>query len=182
MTTATSSTMRFWYLSLLYGGLTAVLLGNLFRRWRGDEFPTFTFLYPGAIACLAGVVCGCILLYRSWRCVARHAPQFDATLKPLDPAGAVVLTVFPLLNLIGMFFSLGRLPRELNRLAIAARAEARAPEDLGTATALVAITAVIPIVGVLSAIIVGLVLFPRLMVSCSRVADAIEIVTAGQTC
>jgi hypothetical protein len=172
--TVGNSKLRVWYPLLIYGGLAFVVLGNIFRQRSEDEFPTFTLIYPGALAIASGVACGCILLYRSWRCVARLATQFDTNKKPLDPAAAVALTILPVVNLVGMFFSLGQLPGELNWLARAAGVKDRVPRNLGTAAAVVALCAMIPVVGTLFAAVTGLILIPVVIVSCSRLADAIE--------
>ena len=174
MATPASSKLRAWYVLLLYGGLASVVLGNFFRQRSDDEFPTFTLIYPGALAIASGVVCGCILLYRSWRCVASHATQFDTKKRPLDPAAAVALTILPVVNLVGMFFSLGLLPRELNWLASATGVKARAPKDVGMAAAVVALCAMIPVAGKLFAVVAVLILIPVVIVSSSRVADSIE--------
>jgi hypothetical protein len=167
-------TLRGWYLYLLYGGLL-FLLGGLIVRPNGDDmFSAITLILPGAVAMVASTVCGCILLYRSWRCVAVYTARFDTKKAPMDPAGAVVLAVVPLINIIGIFFSWGRLPQELNWLAKAAGVEERAPKDLGIAAAAVVLCSVIPVLGLLFGLVAGLVLVPLLMVSCSRVAEAIE--------
>jgi hypothetical protein len=169
-----SDALRAWYLLLLYGGLLTFALGFIVRPDSDDLFSAFTLILPGAAALVAGNICACVLLYRSWRCVAVHTARFDTIRKPLEPAGAVVLTVVPLVNIVGIFFAWGRLPGELNWLAKVAGVETRVPKGLGTAAAVVALCGFIPIIGPLFGLVAGLVLVPLLIVSCSRVADSIE--------
>ena len=174
MIIASSSTLRAWYLWLLYGGLLTSVLGFMVRPSSDDMFSAVTLIYPGVGALVAGHVCAGVLLYRCWRCVAVYTATFDSRRRPIDPAGAVVLTMTPLVNLVGMFFTLRPLPGELNWLAKAADVEGRAPEDLGTGTAVVSLCALIPVFGLIFGLVAGLVLLPYLLVSCSRVADSIE--------
>lgn len=174
MAAQSQSALRISYPALLYAGMSCVVLGSILRSQSGDEFSTFTLIYPGVAAIIAALACGGVLLYRSWRCIEFHAGRFDAKRKTLDPAAAVALTFVPVVNVVGVFFSLGRLPTDLNWLARAAGLKPRAPESLGYAAAAMVPCTLIPVIGQLVGIFNGLFLIPPLIISCSAFADSIE--------
>jgi len=170
----TSSTVRFWHPLLVWAGLLGMVAGNAFRIRSGDSFATYTLVLPASVAFFTGVVFGYILLYRAWRCLARHVPRFDPNRRPLDPGAAVAFTVIPVFNLVGIFLSLAPLPIQLNWLADEVGVRERANKDLGMATAIVALGALIPVVGLILGCVAGLIMLPKLLCSCSEVAEAIE--------
>jgi hypothetical protein len=151
-----------------------MLVGDAFRIRSGDSFATYTLVLPAFAVLLTGVVFGNILLYRAWRCLARHVPRFDPNRRPLDPAAAVAFTLIPVFNLVSIFLSLAPLPIQLNWLAGAVGVRERANKDLGMATAIVALGALIPVVGLILGAVAGLIMLPNLLCSCSEVAEAIE--------
>ena len=175
MVAGSNPALRVCYPALFYLGLFCAAAGIVLRSQQGDDFSTFTLsLFPGLAAMIAAKACAGILLYRSWRCIERHSGRFDPKRRTLDAAAAVVLTYVPIVNFVGAFFSLGRLPVDLNWLARAAGVEPRAPGSLGYAVATMAACTLIPLVGPFIGLLAGVVLLPPLIVSCSAVADSIE--------
>jgi hypothetical protein len=162
------------YVFLTWLGAFATLEGILMVADNADPMPYYTLLAPGIAMMLAGLACGMVLLYRAWACVDRGLPRFGIRRRTLDPAAAVALTLVPLVNSVGVFFSLGRLPGNLNALAQAAGCPRRAPDNLGYVAAGVLCCGLIPVVGPLIAAVSGLLLVPMLLFWCSSVAEAIE--------
>ena len=174
MVPPTYSTLRATHLACLYAGLTVTVLGASLYAWSGDDFPMFALVCPGLLAMLWGAVCGMWLLHRSWSCLERHAKRFPHPPRLIDPTAAVVMTVTPLVNIVGVFLSLGRLPGALNEVANSAGLRARADASMGYLVGVLALFGVIPRLGWVFALIAGLVLLPMTLFACSKVAEAIE--------
>lgn len=171
-----SGTLRTLHPMLLVGGLVIVVLGLIFAAG-SDETLIRIEIQAGLVAIVAGFICGFILLYRTCRCVTNGIARFELREKWLDPGSAVALCAIPIVNLIGGFVVLGPLPGHLNRLARAAGTRADAPRELGYAIALTAVFTIVPGVGRLFALIAA-VMFPILILRCSKVADAIDAAIA----
>ncbi len=171
--------LRLAFPLLLCAGLGIGVVGNIIFSRSGDEFAAYTLSYPGVAMVVAGVVCSLVLLHQSWSCLKRHAARFDPKREILDPALAVTMMAIPLVNIVGMFFAIGRLPRELNWLAGKAGVRQRVNGDLGYTLAVMGLLGVIPLIGALLAVIAA-VLMIVLLLTCSSLADTIEAALAAE--
>ena len=174
MVAVSSAALRKAYAALLYAGAVAWIGGAFLASSTGDSYWAYVLLWPGLLAFLASQVCKGMLLFRAWRCVSLHADPRRAGTRVLDPGAAVALTFVPGVNVVGMFFSLGWLPAQLNRIASRSGIARKADESLGYFSAGMVACAAIPVVGVLVAFAAVLGVMPGLVLQCSALAEVIE--------
>jgi hypothetical protein len=168
-----SSGLRTAYAVLLGAGIIGVVFAVVFQFVNNDELLAFALFWPGVAALFAAKICMGVLLHRCWACIDRHAGRVRSR-GILDPGAAVALTFIPVVNLVGVFFSLGPLPGKLNALAKVAGLPVRLSESHGHAVAVLFACALIPFVGVAIALLNALFVLPPLMLSSSALAESIE--------
>ena len=173
MAAVPSDSLRQFYAGLLYGGMAVLVLGLVLHARSDDPF-SMVLIVAGLALMVGGQVCGGMLLYRAWHCVERHRELLGRGRRTTDPAAAVALTYVPLVNLVGVYISLGRLPGELNAVAKRCGAQRRVPDGLGYLTAALFTATLIPLAGVLFGVTAGFGCMPMLLLSSSQLVDDID--------
>jgi len=174
MTAISHTRLRGAYLVCLYIGILLFVLGGVAMDLleMGPLKPLL--IVPGALTVLAGIVCAMVLLHACWSCVESHATRLPRPPRLIDPAAAVVLMVFPIVNVVGVFFALGLLPKALNQVAQSAGLKERTGPNGGYVVGFCMVCGLIPLLGLFFGLVAGLILLPITLWSCSRVAEAIE--------
>lgn len=173
MAATTHAGLRSAYLLLYYGGLAVLVLGLVLYA-RTEDIASLLLIVIGCCLVVAAQVCAGILLYSAWKCVERHRERLERGHRIVDPGAAIALTFIPLVNVVGAYFSLGRLPGDLNALARSSGLHSRMPSALGYAVAIMLTCALIPLLGPFIAAVGALTCMPPLFFMSSRLVDEIE--------
>ncbi len=174
MAAPSGDTLRLAHLLLLYAGTASSIAGAVLMGGSDDSYWMYTLLFPGVLAAVAAQVCSGMLIFRSWKCVESHPGRNRDDTRTLDPGAAVALTFIPIANAVGLFFSFGWLPGQLNQLAQRTGLRARVDGNLGYFGAVMFACSAIPSIGFLFGVVAWLGVFPRLVFTCSKLAEAIE--------
>jgi len=147
------------YLVSLYSGTVLFILG-LSRLYSGLGGSGTILTGLGSILLIVAGVTAFVRIFQIWRFVINVSPSLGLTPSMKTPGRAVGFLFIPFFNLYWVFIAIGKLPRDLNALALSLDMRPRIPSGLGIAIAIFTIVSMIPILGPLAGAVSGLILVP----------------------
>jgi hypothetical protein len=165
------------YLYCLYSGVALLFLGVM-RLQQGLEGSGAVLVGVGVIPFLTASVIGFVRLYQIWRLIVAVSPSVGHTPSTRSPGRAVGYLFIPLFNFYWMFVALGKLPRDLNAVARTTGTSSRVPPGLGLAAAVLGVVSVIPVLGLVTGAVNGLILIPLLLAEAVKLGKEVARIIA----